>query len=211
MYVSPVLGASVRVKRVTQVTDYYTKRSMSLIQTSIDLRLTACGHNGRCPRAIRFNRNLLAIFLASCVTFLPAPGLAGEFRTKNNPVDWDQSKEYPEQIVPYGKNIPRKEGVVYYVASGEQECEMCRRIVNRGRSYGRSFPNLCENELEQAEPMCKAQQRVLQGCPEFANDWCYHDLGGTQRLLSPCPTALKCHYCLGLNPLHCIRPGEYAR
>ena len=68
------------------------------------------------------------------------------------------------QIVPFGKNIPRKPGAVYFVASGEQECDNAtdRR---RGRSYGRSFPNLCSNELQQAEPMCKPQQRVLQGCP----------------------------------------------
>jgi hypothetical protein len=155
---------------------------------------------------------LLRTLLLAALVILPMEAArAREFRSRSDPVDWDQSKKYPEQIVPFGKNIPRKPGTVYFVASGEQECEMCRRIVGRGRSYGRSFPNLCDNELQQAEPMCKAQQRVLQGCPEFTNDWCYHDLGGTQKLLSPCPTALKCHYCLGLNPLHCIRPGEYTR
>ena len=135
---------------------------------------------------------------------------ARELRSRRSgPADWDQSDKSREQIVPFGKNIPRKPGTVYFVASGEQECDMCRRIVERGRSYGRSFPNLCSNELQQAEPMCKAQQRVLQGCPEFTNDWCYHDLGGTQKLL-PLTAALKCHYCLGLNPLHCILPGDYS-
>tara|TARA_B100000795_G_scaffold228901_1_gene185743 strand:- start:299 stop:460 length:162 start_codon:yes stop_codon:yes gene_type:complete len=52
--------------------------------------------------------------------------------------------------------------------------------------------------------MLHAQQKTLQACPEFANDWCYQDLGGSQQLRAPCPDHLKCHYCLGLNPLHCI-------
>ena len=48
------------------------------------------------------------------------------------------------------------------------------------------------------------QAHVLQSCPEFVNDWCYEDFGGSQMLRSPCPAYLKCHYCLGLNPLHCM-------
>lgn len=50
---------------------------------------------------------------------------------------------------------------------------------------------------------CGAQQKVLQSCPEFVNNWCYQDLGGTQMLRSPCPAHLVCHYCLGMNPLFC--------
>lgn len=50
---------------------------------------------------------------------------------------------------------------------------------------------------------CEAQKKVLQSCPEFSNNWCYQDLGGTQQLLSPCPGHLVCHYCLGMNPLYC--------
>ena len=158
------------------------------------------------------NRSSRAFFLLLLVFVLVLQTTpARQIRTSGNPVDWDENSEkHPEQIVPFGKSIPRNPGVVYFVASGEQECEMCRRIVGRGRSYGRSFPNLCDNEVPQAKVMCNAQQRVLQSCPEFTNDWCYHDLGGTQKLLSPCPGVLKCHYCLGLNPLHCIRPGEYS-
>ncbi len=49
------------------------------------------------------------------------------------------------------------------------------------------------------------QAHVLQSCPEFVNDWCYQDYGGSQVLRSPCPPYLICHYCLGLNPLHCRR------
>ena len=52
--------------------------------------------------------------------------------------------------------------------------------------------------------MCEAQRRTLQSCPEFNNQWCYQDLGGTQALRAPCPGHLVCHYCLGLNPLHCV-------
>ena len=62
---------------------------------------------------------------------------------------------------------------------------------------------LCGKVEEEYLPMCLAQQKVLQACPEYVNDWCYQDYGGSQRLRSPCPQYLICHYCLGMNPLHC--------
>ena len=61
---------------------------------------------------------------------------------------------------------------------------------------------------------CTAMQKVLQSCPEFLNDWCYQDLGQSQILRSPCPDWLKCHFCLGFNPMQCLHgfnkcaPGE---
>lgn len=127
------------------------------------------------------------------------------------PSDWpifsppeDGSKK--GQQVPYGKKIPRQKNVDYYVASGVQECNLCKQIIAEAEYTGRQYFDACGYLIRANlnKEMCSAQQRTLQSCPEFLNDWCYHDLGGTQQLLSPCPAALKCHYCLGLNPLHCL-------
>ena len=137
---------------------------------------------------------------------------------RDGPVDWppqiskssDQKQLAESQFVPFGKKIPRLPNVKYFVTSGVQECMMCRRIIQRAENYGHGFFELCSDEVEPARPMCKAQQKVLAACPEFQQDWCYVDNGGgDQQLLSPCPAVLKCHYCLGLNPLHCIKRGEY--
>ena len=80
-------------------------------------------------------------------------------------------------------------------------------VLNYVRTYARDETSwgLCEiaNTHSHYMPMCLAQQKVLQACPEFTNDWCYLDQGGSQVLKSPCPDYLTCHYCLGMNPLHC--------
>ena len=73
------------------------------------------------------------------------------------------------KFVPWGKHIPRKESVNYYVATGEQECKLCRRIILTSQNAGRSFYSLCQLELPEYKDMCHAQQKVLQGCPEFSN------------------------------------------
>ena len=135
----------------------------------------------------------------------------------DSPVDWppqsnpiDQSAMEHSQFVPFGKKIPRLPGIKYFVSSGLQECMLCRRIIQHAEDYGHGFYNLCNNEVSAAKPMCEAQHKVLGSCPEFQQDWCYADNGGgDQQLLSPCPAVLKCHYCLGINPLHCIKRGEY--
>jgi hypothetical protein len=133
------------------------------------------------------------------------------------PVDWppqsnpaDKSMMERSQFVPFGKKIPRLPGMKYFVSSGVQECMMCRRIIKHADNYGHGFFDLCNTEVKAAQPMCQAQHKVLGSCPEFQQDWCYADNGGgDQQLLSPCPSVLKCHYCLGLNPLHCVKRGEY--
>ena len=79
------------------------------------------------------------------------------------------------------------------------------KYTEAGEEYGVSYPKLCEDiPVKDMKPMCEAQRRTLQSCPEFNNQWCYQDLGGTQALRAPCPGHLVCHYCLGLNPLHCV-------
>merc|ERR1712146_153935 len=108
-------------------------------------------------------------------------------------------------FIPFGKHIERSPSVSYYLATGYQECMVCRMIIDQAYQYGPSFYDLCGLLAPEMQEMCRAQQRVLQSCPEFTNDWCYQDLGGTQALRSPCPIHLKCHYCLGMNPLHTPR------
>eukprot|EP00753_Platysulcus_tardus_P015834 PLAT5305.2.p2 GENE.PLAT5305.2~~PLAT5305.2.p2 ORF type:complete len:236 (+),score=84.53 PLAT5305.2:45-752(+) len=125
------------------------------------------------------------------------------------PVDWPPKHvgEVPYsgkgQYIPYGKPIPRKPDVTYFVANGMQECMIAEYLINLGYLYGKSFYELCTGLRQEYMDMCHAQQKVFQSCPEFNNDWCYVDLGGTQVLRSPCPAHLKAHYCLGLNPLYC--------
>lgn len=132
----------------------------------------------------------------------------GEGESEHMPVDWpmkSKGKAINEQFVPWGKHIPRKPSVTYFVATGYQECNQCRRIIGSAYDFGKNYPDLCgESSSATYTPMCIAQVKVLQACPEFTNGWCYQDYGGSQALKSPCPDALICHYCLGMNPLHCV-------
>jgi hypothetical protein len=109
-------------------------------------------------------------------------------------------------MIPFGKHLPREANIEYLVATGSQECMICQAIVSEAYIMGPQYIDLFGYHVrgDVNVPMGHAQARVLQSCPEFVNDWCYQDLGGTQALRSPCPDFLKCHYCLGLNPLHCM-------
>jgi hypothetical protein len=129
-----------------------------------------------------------------------------------HPVDWPPpgagNRPYPPgmgEFVPFGKAIPRQPGKTYYTATGVQECEVCMNLGQARGTHGASFWGLCEEAVggEEYKPMCYAQMKALQGCPEFTNDWCYVDHGGSQVLRAPCPLYIMCHYCLGMNPLHC--------
>jgi len=125
------------------------------------------------------------------------------------PADWGTTEAEMEptisgQFVPFGKHVPQSHGEKYYTASGYQECRVCKHIIGNSFKVGVSFHNLAFNIPEEQHSMAFAQQKVLQSCPEFVNNWCYQDLGGTQQLRSPCPDYLVCHYCLGVNPLHCV-------
>ena len=107
-------------------------------------------------------------------------------------------------FIPFGKTVPAMPGVKHYTATGHQECKACQQIINTMYLTGPMFPDLTWGLPPEYKEMGQAQQAVLQACPEFMNNWCYEDLGGTQMLRSPCPAYLTCHYCLGLNPLHCL-------
>jgi len=120
---------------------------------------------------------------------------------------WGVEKTEEEGVfVPFDKQLPNKAGVRYYTASGYQECQLCLNLLEESENYGVQYHDLCSAipVPKDMVPMCEAQKRTLQSCPEFTNQWCYQDLGGTQQLRAPCPGHLVCHYCLGLNPLHCV-------
>ena len=55
------------------------------------------------------------------------------------------------------------------VPQGEQECRLCRRVIRNAEDAGRSMYTLCNSEYPEYRDMCHAQQKVLQGCPEFSN------------------------------------------
>ncbi len=134
---------------------------------------------------------------------------AATAKAAGGPVDWPPqgvgvAPQTPGQFVPFGKAVPRQSGVTYYTATGLQECMVCKHLVENAYQVGPQFYELAHNAYPEMKDMMHAQQKTLQACPEFANDWCYQDLGGSQQLRAPCPAHLKCHYCLGLNPLHCL-------
>ena len=111
------------------------------------------------------------------------------------------------RMIPYGGNIPREPGVNYIVMSGEQEGFLCMSIIDNAYLMGFDFADHCDalmgKEYSQYA-VCRAQQNVLQACPEYRNNWCFIDGGGMQFLRSPCPRHMICHYCLGLNFMHAM-------
>jgi hypothetical protein len=143
------------------------------------------------------------------VHFAETSAAKEESAAPSGPVDWPPQgvgakPAKPGQFVPFGKSIPRKSGVTYYTATGVQECMVCKLIIENAYKVGPQFYEMANRAYPEMVDMVHAQQKTLQACPEFANDWCYQDLGGSQQLRAPCPDHLKCHYCLGLNPLHCL-------
>lgn len=149
---------------------------------------------------------VVVCLLVACVSATQLRTQDGPSDVADGPADWSTEPvlgpSQPGQFVPFGKHVPRKPDVTYFTMTGVQECLVCKGIILASNIYGKAFYNLCGTKPE-AGAMCNAQLRVLQSCPEFVNNWCYQDLGGTQQLRSPCPDYLTCHYCLGLNPLHC--------
>ena len=65
---------------------------------------------------------------------VPAPtgggtgSVTGAGGADGGPVDWPPRRPntIDGQLVPFGKHIPRKPGVTYFVANGMQECMLCQ-------------------------------------------------------------------------------------
>ena len=50
----------------------------------------------------------------------------------------------------------------------------------------------------------KRYATYIDTCPSFVHNICHEDMGGSERLRSPCPEHLVCYYCLRINPLYCV-------
>lgn len=116
----------------------------------------------------------------------------------------------------------------FAIATGKEECDVCMAMIHdaAAESGGVTLsPQLAGSEAQPAEPqgpaaagkldlcgsmtvnfkaMCKGYSNYLQDCPSFIHNICHEDIGGSERLRSPCPDYLKCYYCLRINPLFCL-------
>lgn len=64
--------------------------------------------------------------------------------------------------------------------------------------------DMCKGVGKRYREMCVGYMNYLESCPSFVHNICHEDLGGSERLRSPCPDYLKCFYCLRINPLFCL-------
>merc|ERR1711920_801378 len=85
-------------------------------------------------------------------------------------------------FIPHGKNVARVPGQKYLIANGAGECQLCKRLIKNGNDFGYDFPLASQRIIPEFKQMAEAMTKVLQGCPEFMNKWCYQDLGGSQKL-----------------------------
>jgi len=111
---------------------------------------------------------------------------------------------------------------IYDVATGKEECDVCQLMIDAGRvgvevmaggevaikaaaeaaKLGKKA--LCSNVDPKFKDMCNGYDKYLQDCPSFVHNICHQDMGGSERLRSPCPEYLICYYCLRINPLYCF-------
>lgn len=116
----------------------------------------------------------------------------------------------------------------FAIATGKEECDVCMAMIRDAAAESGSVtlpPQLAGSEAQPAEPQqpaasgkldlcssmtvnfkatCKGYSTYLQDCPSFIHNICHEDIGGSERLRSPCPDYLKCYYCLRINPLFCL-------
>ena len=96
----------------------------------------------------------------------------------------------------------------YSVATGEQECDVCKAMIKAKRSEGKADSKdqvgFCDGVNPSMKEMCKGYSKYLKECPSFVHNICHQDVGGAEQLLSPCPEHLTCYYCLRINPIYCL-------
>ncbi len=119
----------------------------------------------------------------------------------------------------------------YAIATGKEECDVCKFMIEekRGTTSNGGTGDVDTREAEGAEAavkpeykglpkgfgcdkkinlsyeaMCYGYSQYINDCPSFIHDICHEDVGGSERLRSPCPEHLVCYYCLRINPLHCL-------
>ena len=76
------------------------------------------------------------------------------------------------------------------------------QLVSAGEEF--EFEFMMAGIKPQYADMAAGFQSYLTTCPSFKNNLCHEDLGGSERLRSPCPVYLQCYYCLRINPLYCL-------
>ena len=64
--------------------------------------------------------------------------------------------------------------------------------------------DFCSSVKINYKTTCKSYSSFLSTCPSFVHNLCHEDVGGSERLRSPCPRHLVCYYCLRINPIHCL-------
>lgn len=119
----------------------------------------------------------------------------------------------------------------YAIATGKEECDVCKFMIEtkrkKDKNGGSGSVEYRESEAAGAEvaaqyiglprgfgcakdvnknyeALCFGYSRYLNDCPSFVHNICHEDVGGSERLRSPCPMHLTCYYCLRINPLHCL-------
>ena len=116
----------------------------------------------------------------------------------------------------------------YSIMSGKEECNVCKAMLeasSRSTSSVELATQRAGSEAQPAEPVspaavgsqdfcssvkinykttCKSYSTFLSTCPSFIHNICHEDVGGSERLRSPCPRHLVCYYCLRINPIHCL-------
>ena len=115
----------------------------------------------------------------------------------------------------------------YAVMSGKEECNVCKAMLDAAskettvalpiaRSGSEATPaeptspaavganDLCASVKINYKTTCKSYSTFLSSCPSFVHNICHEDIGGSERLRSPCPRHLVCYYCLRINPIHCL-------
>jgi hypothetical protein len=133
---------------------------------------------------------------------------------------------------PMGSKVPHNwfgqgkyQAPMFEIATGMEECEVCKLMIDTGEmnvdeSYNTSEgaeaagleamglqpgqKNLCTSIDKKYKDMCKGYLKYLIDCPSFVHNICHEDMGGSERLRAPCPSYLKCYYCLRINPLYCV-------
>ena len=112
----------------------------------------------------------------------------------------------------------------YAIATGKEECDVCKHMITSKRDeksvnfasggeaaggeaaipagvpkgYG------CDTVNKKYRDTCNGYATYIDQCPSFVHNICHEDMGGSERLRSPCPEHLVCYYCLRINPLYCV-------
>lgn len=141
---------------------------------------------------------------------IPAPKSSVSFlQVSEEPADKAKAESSTSAKVPHNWfGTGKFTSPAYSVATGEQECDVCKAMIKAKRSEGtpssKDKVGFCDGMNPSFTEMCKGYSKYLQECPSFVHNICHQDVGGAEQLLSPCPEHLTCYYCLRINPIYCL-------